>query len=114
MNQSSGTLQNLTLDFATIGDLKLVERPAPQTLGPHDYHSLKANVKVSSTETGVIFGTVSYDGKSALDMKTVVLNEIRVDILDYIKPSTCTESQFRAMWTEFEWENKINVNVNMR
>lgn len=104
----------MTVDFATIGDLKLVERPSPQTLGPHDYHSLKANVKVSSTETGVIFGTVAYEGKSALDMKTVVLNEIRVDILDYIKPSTCTESQFRAMWTEFEWENKINVNVNMR
>ena len=93
VNQTTDTLQNLSIDFATVGDLKVVERPPSHTLGPHDFHSIKANIKVSSTETGVIFGSVVYDGKSALDTKTVVLSEVRVDILDYIKPSTCTETQ---------------------
>lgn len=30
--------------------------------------------------------------------------------MDYIKPAYCTETQFRTMWTEFEWENKVNIN----
>ena len=30
--------------------------------------------------------------------------------MDYIKPAQCTETQFRTMWTEFEWENKVNIN----
>ena len=39
----------------------------------------------------------------------VILNDIHIDIMDYIKPATCSEQQFRAMWTEFEWENRVNV-----
>ncbi|KAJ3395260.1 coatomer subunit beta [Entophlyctis sp. JEL0112] len=112
-NQTNETLQNLTVEFNTMGDLKLVERPSPQTIGPHGFHSLKANIKVSSTETGIIFGNIVYDGPSAVDMNCVILSDIHIDIMDYIKPATCTETQFRAMWTEFEWENKVNVNTNM-
>lgn len=52
VNTTNETLQNLMVDFATLGDLKLVERPAPFTLAPHGFHSLSATVKVSSTETG--------------------------------------------------------------
>ncbi|KAJ3120133.1 coatomer subunit beta [Nowakowskiella sp. JEL0407] len=113
VNQTSETLQNLTLEFSTLGDLKLVERPVPHTLAPHGFHGIKANIKVSSTETGVIFGTIVYDGASALDMNCVILNDIHIDIMDYINPATCTETQFRSMWTEFEWENKVNVNTNI-
>jgi coatomer subunit beta len=40
----------------------------------------------------------------------VILNDVHVDIMDYIKPAQCTETQFRTMWTEFEWENKVNIN----
>jgi vesicle coat complex subunit len=29
--------------------------------------------------------------------------------MDYIKPAYCNEAKFRAMWTEFEWENKVAV-----
>ncbi len=52
VNQTTETLQNLTCDFATLGDLKLVERPTPQTLGPHAFMNTTATIKVSSTETG--------------------------------------------------------------
>ncbi|KAJ3056955.1 coatomer subunit beta [Rhizophlyctis rosea] len=113
VNQTNDTLQNLTLEFSTLGDLKLVERPTPHTLGPRGFHSIKANIKVSSTETGVIFGNIVYDGPSALDMNCVILNDIHIDIMDYINPATCTETQFRMMWSEFEWENKVNVNTNV-
>ncbi len=113
VNQTPDTLQNLTLEFSTLGDLKLVERPAPHTLSPHGFHTIKANIKVSSTETGVIFGNIVYDGPGALDTTVVILNDIHIDIMDYIVASECTEAQFRSMWTEFEWENKVNVNTNI-
>ena len=36
----------------------------------------------------------------------VVLNDIHIDIMDYISPASCHDVMFRAMWAEFEWENK--------
>ena len=52
------TLQNCTLELATLGDLKLVERPQPVVLAPKDFCNIKANVKVASTENGIIFGNI--------------------------------------------------------
>lgn len=39
----------------------------------------------------------------------VVLNTIHVDIMDYIMPASCTDTEFRQMWQDFEWENKVSV-----
>jgi coatomer subunit beta len=112
VNQSGNTLQNLCLDFATLGDLKIVERPAVYTIAPHGFQSIKATIKVSSTETGVIFGSILWEG-SNMSEACVILNDIHIDIMDYIKPAYCNEAQFRSMWTEFEWENRVNVNNSM-
>ncbi|KAG0081776.1 coatomer subunit beta [Linnemannia elongata] len=113
VNQTADTLQNLAIEFATLGDLKLVERPGQHTIAPHSFHSIKANIKVSSTETGVIFGNIVYDGPTTGDSNCVVLNDIHIDIMDYINPAYCNETQFRSMWLEFEWENKVNVNTSI-
>lgn len=110
VNQTTDTLQNLTVEFATLGDLKVVERPTSQSLGPHDFHNVQCTIKVSSTDTGVIFGNVVYEGAHSTDTNVVILNDLHVDIMDYIQPATCTETQFRSMWTQFEWENKVNIN----
>lgn len=110
VNQTSETLQNLSVEFATLGDLKVVERPTTQNLGPHDFQNVQSTIKVSSTDTGVIFGNVVYDGSSSTESNVVILNDVHVDIMDYIQPAHCTETQFRTMWTEFEWENKVNIN----
>jgi coatomer subunit beta len=113
VNQTSETLQNLTVEFSTLGDLKLAERPPPVNMGPRAFHSVKTNIKVSSTETALIFGNIVYDVQgSGGSTRVIVLNDIHIDIMDYIQPATCNEQQFRMMWTEFEWENKINVNTN--
>lgn len=55
------TLQNCTLELATLGDLKLVEKPQPVVLAPRDFCNIKASVKVASTENGIIFGNIVYD-----------------------------------------------------
>ncbi|KAG9054126.1 coatomer subunit beta [Serendipita sp. 407] len=111
VNQTTTTMQNLCLEFATLGDLKLVERPSTHTLGPHSFHSVKTSIKVSSTESGVIFGNIIWE--SGTTETCVVLSDIHIDIMDYIKPATCTETQFRSMWTEFEWENRVNVTTEI-
>jgi len=65
--------------------------------------------QVSSTETGIIFGNIVYDVTGATsDRNCVVLNDIHIDIMDYITQAYCEESEFRAMWSEFEWENKVS------
>ena len=49
-----------------------------------------------------------YDLKSGVsDRNCIYLNNIQVDIMDYIVPATCTDLEFRKMWVEFEWENKV-------
>lgn len=114
VNQTGDTLQNCTLELATLGDLKLVEKPQPCVLAPRDFCNIKANVKVASTENGIIFGNIVYDvSGAASDSIVVVLNDIHIDIMDYIVPATCSDTEFRQMWAEFEWENKVAVNTNL-
>lgn len=114
VNRTNETLQNLCLELATMGDLKLVERPQNYTLAPGASRSIRANIKVSSTETGVIFGNIVYEtASSAVDRSVVVLNDIHIDIMDYISPASCGDVEFRNMWAEFEWENKVAVNTSI-
>ncbi len=70
--------------------------------------------QVTSTENGIIFGNIVYDcGGASSDRNVVVLNDIHIDIMDYIVPATCNEAEFRQMWAEFEWENKVAVNTGL-
>jgi coatomer subunit beta len=65
--------------------------------------------QVSSTETGVIFGNIVFEGGggAAEGRGVVVLADIHIDIMDYISPASCADVAFRNMWAEFEWENKV-------
>ena len=40
------------------GDLRLVEKPTPTVLGPHGFENIKATIKISSTENGIIFENI--------------------------------------------------------
>eukprot|EP00983_Pelagomonas_calceolata_P062119 1147146-Pelagomonas_calceolata.AAC.3 len=135
-------VQNLCLELATMGDLKLVERPQNYTLAAGQTKVVRANIKVrfvlifskfprrvaqlhpkggtsdafdawelagaddrilqrsarhvSSTETGVIFGNIVYEGTGYAERSVVVLNDIHIDIMDYISPAVCADVQFRC------------------
>ena len=114
LNRSTATLQNVCLELATMGDLKLVERPQNYTLGPGQSKMIRANIKVSSTESGVVFGNIVYESSGYGDRSVVVLNDIHIDIMDYINPCSCVDVAFRNMWAEFEWENKVAVNTDIK
>ncbi|CAG5019065.1 unnamed protein product [Parnassius apollo] len=114
VNQTDDTLQNCTVELATLGELRLVERPAGVVLAPRDFATIRAHVKVASTENGIIFGNIVYEVSGAsMDRGVVVLNDIHIDIVDYIQPAVCSDADFRQMWAEFEWENKVSVNTNI-
>lgn len=113
VNMTQTTLQNLTLELHASGDLKVVERPAPMTLGSLATTRLNATIRLSSTESGVIFGNLVYDNSSGTHKTIVMLSNIHMDIMDYISPATCSDSAFREMWAEFEWENKVAVNTDV-
>jgi len=49
INQTPDTLTNLTLELATMGDLRLCERPRDYTVAPFDSTKIKANIKVLIT-----------------------------------------------------------------
>lgn len=70
---------------------------------------------MTSTETGVIFGNIVYDvaGSHSVDSNCIVLNDIQIDIIDYISPATCTDAEFRAMWEEFLWEKPVLVKTSI-
>jgi coatomer subunit beta len=113
VNQTTTTLRNLSVEFATLGDLKVVDKAATANIGPHGFFKIQTTIKVSSADTGVLFGNIVYDGQHSDESTIVILNDVHIDIMDYIKPATCSESQFRKMWNEFEWENKITIKSQM-
>ncbi|KAI3888171.1 hypothetical protein MKX03_020569 [Papaver bracteatum] len=82
INRTKETLQNLCLELATMGCLKLVERPQNHTLAPESSKQIKANIMVSSTETGVIFGNIVYETSNVIERAVVVLSDMHIDIMD--------------------------------
>lgn len=113
INRTPNTLANLTVELSTFGDMKVVERPNTQNIGPLDQITLRASIKVSSTETGHIFGTAVYDDTASGEKVYINMNDIHMDIMDYIRPATCTDELFRSMWAEFEWENKVAISTSI-
>ena len=51
---------------------------------------------MTSTETAIIFGNIVYDmsGNADRNCGCVVLNDIKIDIMDYIQPAMCTDQVF--------------------
>jgi len=113
MNRTPQTLTNLNVELSTMGDMKIVERPQSQTIGPMDQSTIRASIKVSSTETGHIFGTIVYEDATTQEKSYINLNDIHMDIMDYIRPASCTDEAFRSMWAEFEWENKVAITTSI-
>jgi len=112
-NQSKHTLQNRTLELHTSGDLKVLERPQTYTVPGQGVLKLSCSIKVTSTESGMVFGNIVYSSASGTQKNIIVLNNLHVDIMDYIEPATCSDKAFRTMWSEFEWENKVAVNTDI-
>ena len=96
INRTNTTLTNLTVELATMGDLKLIERPQSYTIGPQKERVIRANIKVSSTETGHIFGTIVYENSSTAEKGFVNLNDIQVCEVGCLPPFLPSPIPFRV------------------
>jgi coatomer subunit beta len=114
INRTKKTLPNVAFEFLTQGNLKLIDRPIPTTLKPESTATLKASLKVSSTDNGVIYGYISYDtSSSGNEPKMLNINEMQIDFINDLLPASCSEIDFKKKWAEYEWENKVQVNTTM-
>ena len=113
LNRTSHVLTNVAIELAAVGDLKIVDRPQTCSLPPRGSQQIKTSVKVSSTETGHVFGNIAFEVHGSNKVSIININDIHVDIMDYIKPAHCDGADFRRMWALFEWENKVGVTTNI-
>ncbi|EUD66430.1 hypothetical protein C922_03064 [Plasmodium inui San Antonio 1] len=113
-NQSGAYLQNIFIGLSTHGNLKPIDKIPEFNLGPNEKRKFKITVKVHTTETGIIFGYVFYERKNENRKNYIVLSELNINMTDYINVSFISSHLFRIMWSEFEWENKININTPIR
>eukprot|EP01055_Gregarina_sp_Pseudo9_P001687 Gregarina_sp_Pseudo_9__1686@NODE_213_length_3590_cov_8_227260_g198_i0_p1_GENE_NODE_213_length_3590_cov_8_227260_g198_i0NODE_213_length_3590_cov_8_227260_g198_i0_p1_ORF_typecomplete_len1075_score253_56Adaptin_N/PF01602_20/2_2e64Coatomer_b_Cpla/PF14806_6/5_4e42Coatamer_beta_C/PF07718_12/3_3e31HEAT_2/PF13646_6/1_1e04HEAT_2/PF13646_6/0_00023HEAT_2/PF13646_6/1_1HEAT_2/PF13646_6/4_1e02DUF5578/PF17741_1/2_6e02DUF5578/PF17741_1/13DUF5578/PF17741_1/0_03DUF5578/PF17741_1/3_2e03Cnd1/PF12717_7/0_016Cnd1/PF1 len=111
INQTAETLQNVTVQLGTHGDLKILEKPQPLTLQSGEEQIVFATIRLNSAEAGVIFGYCGFENRSSVDKEYITLNELKVDILDCVQRAWIGDYSFRTMWAEFEWENKITIRV---
>jgi coatomer subunit beta len=61
INRTKKTLPNINFELLTQGNLKVVEKPIAITLRPESTQTIKASLKVSSTDNGVIYGYITHD-----------------------------------------------------
>ena len=69
--------------------------------------TLKASLKVNSTDNGAIYGYLTFDSASGNIPNVVNLNEIQIDFINELQPADCSELDFKKKWADYEWENKV-------
>ncbi|KAH8740835.1 hypothetical protein FG386_003074 [Cryptosporidium ryanae] len=138
-NQSSRAIQNIQIELYPYGNLRIMEKPQQiNHLEPLEVIHVYAISQVKSIETGILFGFVTFQMKNnngnasaplssyhsctlsplssssnvSVNSDIVILNEINIQLIDFITNSNIQSSLFRQLWSEFEWENKIPIHSN--
>ena len=76
MNRTKKTLNNISFELLTQGNLKIVEKPVPISLRSESSATIKASLKVSSTDNGIIYGNLTYESSSSTQPEILNINEI--------------------------------------
>ena len=76
INRTKKTLPNINFELLTQGNLKVVEKPIAITLKAESSQTIKASLKVSSTDNGVIYGYITHDSASGNNVNILNINEI--------------------------------------
>ncbi|KAK9171854.1 Coatomer beta subunit [Cryptosporidium meleagridis] len=133
-NQSYKAVQNVQIELYPYGNLIVIEKPQNiNHLDPGNSIHVYSVAQVKSIETGILFGFVTFQTKNSqtdgigggvgsgvvasssqlLGLNDiVVLNEISIDLIDFITNSNIPCPLFRQLWSEFEWENKIPIHTS--
>lgn len=82
VNRTNKTLPNVNVELLTQGNLKLVEKPVTTTLRALSSVTVKASLKVSSTDNGVVYGYITFDSASGNVPNIININEIQIDFIN--------------------------------
>jgi coatomer subunit beta len=110
VNRTKNTLPSVNVTLLTLGSIKIVEKPITTNLKGYSSDTLRASLKVFNTENGGIYGYVNYE---AINPVSIPLDGIEIDFMDSLHPGHCTELEFKKMWADYEWENKIIVTTTI-
>ncbi len=76
------------IPYRYLSGLTEQDRPGVFSVGAYGKLNITSHIKVSSTETSAIFGSLVYETPGARGRENVVvLNEIHIDIIEYIRPA---------------------------
>lgn len=108
VNQTGKTLPAVTIDLATVGEVRVVEKPPALTLAPHGFAAVKAALRVASAGSALLHGSLSFGD---VEPRAVVLAPVSLDLADFMEmpPPRLDETDFRRAWPLLEWENKIVI-----
>lgn len=113
VNRENKPLQNVTVEFSTQGDSRILEKANSINLAPFQTGNLKMCVKLSSSEAGLIFGSITFENSAGITQGYLITNEIVVDLIDFIYPARIEMETFRKCWSKYDWENRITMNTQL-
>lgn len=100
INKTDYTLNDFNIELSATNSLKIVDKPGTMCVGPRETIYSRCIIKINSTETGVIFGSLTfgfshkYMGtlskwiQTSAELHVVNLNQIQISLMDYIQPAT--------------------------
>ena len=109
VNRINKPLQNVSVEFSTQGDLRVLEKPQQVILGPLQSVQTRMSIKLSSSEAGIIFASINFENSAGLTQSYMITNEIMVDLVDFIYPAEIEDEEFRKCWSKYEWENRLTI-----
>lgn len=89
INRTNNTLTNLTVELATMGDLKLIERPQSHTIGPNDQRYARHIYIYRYTRHGSSVLLCVHVHVKNMYMSNRMSNNIRVSPLAFYYVSIC-------------------------
>lgn len=113
-SRSKITIENLKLELSARGDgnSNTIDRPESIVLAPMSTACINTNVKVVSAENRRLFGCITFDLGDRKE-QVMMLDDISINITDYIKPASISFEEFRDVWSHCEWENKVTVRTKL-
>lgn len=114
INNTGFDLHGIAFDFVFSGNLALKTQLAPFSIAANAIKEAKFVFRISEAMNGFVLGRVSFsfpDEKkkfSATEM-SVNLGEIRLSVLDFLRPQKIDPEQFRRRWLKSEWENLYSL-----
>ncbi|CCW66384.1 unnamed protein product [Phytomonas sp. Hart1] len=113
VNRCDQVLSNVTIELTSLGGMRLVERPQSFVLAPYGTLQTRTALKVGAAESGILYGNIFFDSPQQQN-GCIILNDIHINMMNYVKPAYCPLSEFRSKWGVFDWENKVEVVTNKR